>query len=637
MFSPRFALLLQQIGNKKMFAENISDSGFLTGECNGQLFLSSLRNITEICSGKGYCDLYKAERLGKWFVLKCLKKEYANNPLYQSLLRKEFEMGYMLSHPNIVQTYGMENIEGCGLCIVLEYVDGKTLRECIDNRQLPFKMCVHIIKELCDALSYIHERQIVHRDLKPENILITYNGHHVKLIDFGCSDADHYALLKAPAGTRKYAAPELLKPDIRIDSRADIYALGVIMKEMRPSDPFFLSVGNRCCRKQPEQRPAYASDVPRLIKRSCRYKRMICWSGIISIVVLSVFIVEGLLFKPSRNLSTDTTPKINSLPVKTTAAPEEIQPSSAVSEEKGAGTDPSLPARSPISTDKPALSSIASIPTVTDFLGPSYAIPQTVYGHDQHGFNLSNTLSMDVSDKMLAFMCKLEDIKSKDSLLILLQTIQADGGLREQIKRELYRKETEYQQKHNIKESRHYRVIDYKLDKTYAQLKGIFRPIVAGKIAEFYSSPRLPLNEQAYQYASASVFKHFRQQIQACDTMQSDISFIRFQAGYWKYKARTESSQWLAEQVFSESALYSQCEEIINSTVDAFADAYDYLLHRKSLEMQERLGQTIAIVTESEEPLPNGGIRRRTLKEDGTWRIEEYDPATLKALEEDYY
>lgn len=611
-----------------MFTDKMSDSGFLTEGNGGQLFSSEFRNFSEFhFSSKGYCRLYKAERLGKWFVLKCLKREYSDNPLYQSLLKKEFEIGYMLFHPNIAQTYGFEDVPGYGLCIVLEYIDGNTLRESLDTYKLSPKTCVHIITELCEALSYIHKRQIVHRDLKPENILITHNGYHVKLIDFGFADADNYAVLKASAGTRKYASPEQLTLHATIDLHSDIYATGVILKEMRPFDPVFLSVGERCCRKQPERRPAYASDIPLLIRKKSRYKAIIYWGSII-FLVLSVMVPGIFFLKPSRNAPIDTTYTTIQVPEQSANLVKDSLPSSVTPEKKKATASLVVSVQSPTTTNQP---------TVDDFLGSSYSVPQIVYGHDQHGFDLSNTLSMVISDKMLACMRKLDGIKTKDSLLVLLKAIQANGGLREQIKRELYREEKEYQQKHHIQDSRHYQVIDYKLDKTYAQLKGLFRPIVAYKIAEFYPSPQLSLNEQTYQYASVSAFKHFRQQIQACDTMQSDISFIRFQVGYWKYKVRTESSQWLSEQVFTESALYSQCEEIINSTVDAFADTFDYLLHRKSLEIQKRLGRTIVVVTETEEPLPNGGIRRRILKEDATWRIEEYDPATLKVLQENNY
>ena len=187
-----------------------SDSGFLVDEV--PLLSSSFVEVKLFHENeKGYTHLFKAKRMGKWFVLKCLKKEYAENPTYQTLFQKEFEIAYQLSHPHIVQTIGMEEVSPFGKCIVMEYVDGVSLREYINTHKSSRQETIRWINELCQALSYIHAKQIIHRDLKPENILITSNGRHVKLIDFGFSDTDSYAVLKEPAGTRRYAAPEQMK------------------------------------------------------------------------------------------------------------------------------------------------------------------------------------------------------------------------------------------------------------------------------------------------------------------------------------------------------------------------------------------------------------------------------------------
>ena len=94
-----------------------------------------------------------------------------------------------------------------GPCIVMEYIDGVTLDKFLEgkpSKQLRRK----VVDQLIDALAYIHGKQIVHRDLKPSNILVTRNGSNVKIIDFGLSDADDYAILKQAAGTLKYMAPE---------------------------------------------------------------------------------------------------------------------------------------------------------------------------------------------------------------------------------------------------------------------------------------------------------------------------------------------------------------------------------------------------------------------------------------------
>lgn len=215
-------------------------------------------------SVNGHAALYRAQRMGKWHVLKCLKAEYADNPLYLGLLHKEFEIGYNLSHPNIAQTIGFERVDGLGPCIVMEYIGGQTLRNVLDCSKLTRDSARRIILQTCEALSYIHSRQIIHRDLKPENIMLTDNGGNVKLIDFGYSDTDSYTVLKQPAGTRHYAAPEQESGQV-VDTRADIYALGVIMGEINGALPRkwprLGRIADKCARTDANQRYASATDV----------------------------------------------------------------------------------------------------------------------------------------------------------------------------------------------------------------------------------------------------------------------------------------------------------------------------------------------------------------------------------------
>lgn len=191
---------------------------------------SYIRQIYE--SKQGFTRLFKAKRMGKWHILKTLKSEYANDPEAVALLKREFEISYPLSYPNIVQTVNMENVKGIGLSIIMEYIEGKSLREYIKDKLLDRDMIYRITTELCQALVYLHEKDVIHRDLKPENIIVTAEGQHAILIDFGYSDAENYAILKHRGGTRKYAAPEHLADDGVVDEQTDIYSLGVILKEM---------------------------------------------------------------------------------------------------------------------------------------------------------------------------------------------------------------------------------------------------------------------------------------------------------------------------------------------------------------------------------------------------------------------
>lgn len=234
-----------------------SDSGFLTGE---SLYLSSrFRDITLIASSqKGYSEIYSATRMGKRFALKCLKREYADKKEYRALLQKEFDVSYRLNHTNIVRTEGLEEVESLGICIVLEYVEGRTLREAMDKETWTKERIVQVMRQLGEALDYIHSIQIIHRDVKPTNIMITSNGDHVKLMDFGLSDSDSYMVLKQPAGTRHYAAPEQFLTDSKVTGQADIFAFGCVLGELNEllprKDKRYSAIVKRCCRQEPSER-----------------------------------------------------------------------------------------------------------------------------------------------------------------------------------------------------------------------------------------------------------------------------------------------------------------------------------------------------------------------------------------------
>lgn len=172
----------------------------------------------------------KAKRYGRWWLLKGLNMEVVNEAAYQQRLRKELELLMELQHPAVVSVTGLETVEPLGECIVMEYVDGCTMKEWLKghkNRQDRKR----ILRELIDAVGYIHAKGVVHRDLKPENIIITHNGGNVKLIDFGLADTDSYSVLKQPAGTPQYMSPEQ-RQTAKAEVRNDIYSLGVIMQQM---------------------------------------------------------------------------------------------------------------------------------------------------------------------------------------------------------------------------------------------------------------------------------------------------------------------------------------------------------------------------------------------------------------------
>lgn len=229
-------------------------------------------------SGSGFTVLYRSRRAGRSRLYKCLKPEWQGNPVYESLLRKEFEIGFSLNHPGICEYYSFQDYPGRGRCIEMEWIEGQTLGERLSRRSIDGKTARKILLELCDALDYMHHRQVIHRDLKPENILITDNGNNAKIIDFGFSDADAYVIGKEPAGTQMYAAPELLSGK-GVDCRCDIYSLGLIMKRL-PGIP--ARVAARCQSPLPEGRYASALEV----KEALLQKRKFPIAGVALVLAL---------------------------------------------------------------------------------------------------------------------------------------------------------------------------------------------------------------------------------------------------------------------------------------------------------------------------------------------------------------
>lgn len=258
------------------------------------------------CHEHGYCNLYRARRHGKWHVLKVLKPEYRDTPACQAMLHKEFDIGFHLSHPGIAATLGLEQIDGLGECIIEEWVDGVTLDQYINNHKLTAAAAKSIVSQLCGVLSYIHARQIIHRDLKPSNVLVTADGDRVKVIDFGVSDTASHAILKGPAGTRDYAAPEVLSGD-KADSRADLYSLGIIIDLMNNRLPHVErrldKIAKLCTASNRDQRPATANEVRSMLQGKSKGK----WYALVAIVIVAI--VAGVFLWPTPRKTHETSPE----------------------------------------------------------------------------------------------------------------------------------------------------------------------------------------------------------------------------------------------------------------------------------------------------------------------------------------
>lgn len=262
----------------------LGPSGFFMPDTSGSIDSNSPELELIHTSADGFNELYRGCKNGRFFVYKALKKEFRGNPLYEELLRKDFNIGFSLSHICICQYYGMVDFPKIGNCIIMEWIDGSTLESLIRSGQIDKPLARKIICDICDALEYIHRKQIIHRDLKPENIMITNNGRNVKIIDFGLSDADSYNILKAPAGTKVYASPELLA-GAHIDSRTDIWSLGLIIKELNNN---YNNIASKCLRRDKDKRYRSATDVGKAIRNAHSRKAL-------NIAAISLLILTAAL------------------------------------------------------------------------------------------------------------------------------------------------------------------------------------------------------------------------------------------------------------------------------------------------------------------------------------------------------
>jgi serine/threonine protein kinase len=207
---------------------------------NGSLIADRYLLEQAIGSG-GSANVWKAldQRMNRHVVVKVMQGHLIGSDETMKRFEHECQLMAKIKHPNVVTVYDAGSIDGRLPFLVMELVEGESLRDFLDRSQrLPLPTAAAIMVQVCAGLRDAHAAGIVHRDLKPENILIQENKSRVdsvKIVDFGIArlvgSADRLTREGTVIGTIDYISPEQLE-DRAVDSRADIYALGIMLFEL---------------------------------------------------------------------------------------------------------------------------------------------------------------------------------------------------------------------------------------------------------------------------------------------------------------------------------------------------------------------------------------------------------------------
>jgi serine/threonine-protein kinase len=252
--------------------------------------LSDRYELGEIIGVGGMAEVHLARdvRLHRDVAVKVLRADLARDPSFHLRFRREAQNAAALNHPAIVAVFDTgeaQTATGPVPYIVMEYVDGITLRDIVRNDgPISPRRAIEIIADACQALNFSHQHGIIHRDVKPANIMITKAG-AVKVMDFGISRALHdsgtpVTQAGAVVGTAQYFSPEQASGDT-VDARTDVYSLGCVLYEILTGEPPFVgdspvSVAYQHVRKDPtppsKRNPAISPELDAVVLKALAKK-----------------------------------------------------------------------------------------------------------------------------------------------------------------------------------------------------------------------------------------------------------------------------------------------------------------------------------------------------------------------------
>ena len=219
---------------------------------SNQRVIAGRYEVGNLIGRGGMADVYEGvdTRLGRTVAIKLLKADLANDPNFEARFRQEAQASARMAHPTIVRVYDAGEdvtVDSNGNTnrhpfIVMEYVNGKLLRDLLHERRLTLQEAIDFETGVLTALEFSHRAGIVHRDIKSANVMITEAG-QVKVMDFGIARAVSensatVAHTSGIVGTAQYFSPEQAKGE-SVDARTDLYSAGVLLYEMLAGRPPF--------------------------------------------------------------------------------------------------------------------------------------------------------------------------------------------------------------------------------------------------------------------------------------------------------------------------------------------------------------------------------------------------------------
>lgn len=282
-------------------------------------------------SAYGCSRLFTALVRGKKVLLKTLKAEHANDPKCRENLKREYEITSQLENKFIRKALGFENVPGLGDCIVLEFIEGKSLAEHVRVGTLNEKQIKNILIDLCDGLNYMHQRGIIHCDLKPENILITANDLRVKIIDIGQPEMDYKTDRELLIKEMEFIAPEIIKGE-EPDQRSDVYSVGKIIEFIIERDMMrqFSHVATHCIQFSREQRFDNMTEVRSVITKGVSAIKIILLLLVLAALGFAAYvyvpkIIEKTKAEKAERLAVDFRHEMEKMPAETSALCEKYK------------------------------------------------------------------------------------------------------------------------------------------------------------------------------------------------------------------------------------------------------------------------------------------------------------------------